>query len=119
MRLFKPEAISTGVVWVAALGVIINTILARLFYRQRHELDSKTAYQHFLIDARVSAGVVLAGILISYTHLYWLDPVISLGIMFEILFSNWRSLADSFKSVWCSVTTVVTSQLHLLTRPGK
>lgn len=113
--LFKSEMVFAGaVVWVAALGIVINGILAFLFFPQRHEPESKAAYVHFFNDASVSAGVVITGILIYYTHLYWLDPVISLGITFWILFSNRRLLLDSFKEIWCCVTSVIKSQLQNL-----
>jgi cobalt-zinc-cadmium efflux system protein len=97
-RLFRPEPVSGGVIaWVAALGIIINSVSAFLFFRQRHELNSKAAYLHLLADALVSLGVVIAGITISYTHLYWLDPAIGLVIMIVILVSTWGLLRDSFK----------------------
>jgi cobalt-zinc-cadmium efflux system protein len=97
-RLLKPEAVSGGMIaWVAALGIIINSISAFLFFRQKHELNSKAAYVHLLADALVSLGVVIAGIIISYTHLYWIDPAIGLLIMVVILVSTWGLLRDSFK----------------------
>jgi cobalt-zinc-cadmium efflux system protein len=97
-RLFRPEPVSGGVIaWVAALGIIINSVSAFLFFRQKHELNSKAAYLHLLADALVSLGVVIAGIAISYTHLYWLDPAIGLVIMIVILVSTWGLLRDSFK----------------------
>ena len=97
-RLFKPEVVSGGVIaWVAALGIIINSVSAFLFFRQKQELNSKAAYMHLLADALVSLGVVIAGIAISYTHLYWIDPAIGLLIMVVILISTWGLLKDSFK----------------------
>ena len=35
--------------------------------------------------------------IISYTHLYWLDPAIGLVIMVVILVSTWGLLRDSFR----------------------
>jgi cobalt-zinc-cadmium efflux system protein len=97
-RLFKPEPVAGGAIaWVAALGILVNSVSAFLFFRQRQELNSKAAYLHLLADALVSVGVVIAGIVISYTHLYWLDPAIGLVIMIVILVSTWGLLRDSFK----------------------
>jgi cobalt-zinc-cadmium efflux system protein len=48
-------------------------------------------------DALVSLGVVAAGIVMSYTAWYWLDPAIGLVIMIVILISTWGLLRDSFK----------------------
>lgn len=97
-RLFHPEEVEGGVIaWVAAAGIIINSVSALLFFRQKHELNSRAAYLHLLADALVSLGVVIAGIVISYTKLYWLDPAIGLAIMAVILISTWGLLRDSFK----------------------
>ena len=98
MRLFEPAVVDGGVIaWVAAIGIIINSISAYLFFRQKHELNSRAAYLHLLADALVSFGVVLGGIIISYTKLYWFDPAIGLLIMVVILVSTWGLLRDSFK----------------------
>jgi cobalt-zinc-cadmium efflux system protein len=97
-RLFKPEIVSgTTIAWIAALGIVINSVSAFLFFRQKHELNSKAAYLHLVADALVSLGVVIAGIVINYTHLYWIDPAIGLVIMVVILVSTWGLLRDSFK----------------------
>lgn len=50
-----------------------------------------------LADALVSVGVVVSGIVMSYTGWYWLDAAIGLGIMLVILISTWSLLKDSFK----------------------
>lgn len=97
-RLYHPETVSGNVIaWVAGIGIIINSVSAFLFFRQKHELNSRAAYLHLLTDALVSLGVVIAGIVISYTNLYWLDPAIGLLIMIVILVSTWGLLRDSFK----------------------
>ena len=97
-RLYHPQTVSGDVIaWVAGIGIIINSVSAFLFFRQKHELNSRAAYLHLLTDALVSLGVVVAGIAISYTHLYWLDPAIGLLIMIVILVSTWGLLRDSFK----------------------
>jgi cobalt-zinc-cadmium efflux system protein len=97
-RLLSPEPVSGGVIaWVAAIGIVVNGISAFLFFRQKHELNSKAAYLHLLADALVSFGVVIGGILISYTHLYWIDAAIGIIIMTVILISTWGLLRDSFK----------------------
>jgi cobalt-zinc-cadmium efflux system protein len=97
-RLFKPQRVEGNVIaWVAVVGIVINGLSAFLFFKQKHELNSRAAYLHLLADALVSLGVVIAGIAISYTNLYWLDPAIGLAIMIVILVSTWGLLRDSFK----------------------
>lgn len=98
IRLLYPEPVAGGIIaWVAAVGILVNSISAYLFFRQKHELNSRAAYLHLLTDALVSLGVVITGIIISYTNIYWLDPAISMAIMVVILISTWSLLRDSFK----------------------
>ena len=98
-RLFRPEKVQGSMIaWIAGLGIIVNSVSAFLFYRHKEkELNAKSAYLHLLADAFVSLGVVVAGIIMAYTHWYWLDPVIGLLIMVVILFSTWGLLRNSFK----------------------
>ena len=97
-RLFNPQVVSGDVIaWVAGVGILINGFSAFLFFRQKHELNSRAAYLHLLADALVSVGVVVAGIIISYTHLYWIDAALGIVIMIVILVSTWGLLKDSFK----------------------
>ena len=46
-------------------------------------------------DAAVSAGVVIAGLLILLTGLRWIDPVASLIINMVIVWGTWGLLRDS------------------------
>ena len=98
-RLFHPEVIKGDVIaWVAGLGIIVNSVSAWLFYKGKEkDLNVKSAYLHLLADALVSLGVVVAGIVMTYTHWYWLDPAIGLVIMIVILISTWSLLRDSFR----------------------
>jgi cobalt-zinc-cadmium efflux system protein len=97
-RISHPQPIEGGVVaWVAGLGIIINGVSAFLFFRDKNELNSHSAYLHLLSDALVSVGVVIAGIVIIYTHWYWLDTIVSVAVLIVILFSTWGLLTDSLR----------------------
>lgn len=97
LRLSKPETVGSGtIIWVAAIGIAINTATALMFMRGRKDdLNIRGAYLHMAADALVSAGVVLAGLGIIYTGWAWLDPVVSILIVCAILWSTWGLLADS------------------------
>jgi cobalt-zinc-cadmium efflux system protein len=98
-RLLHPAAIQgVMIAWIAGVGIIVNSVSAFLFYKGKEkDLNAKSAYLHLLTDALVSLGVVIAGIVMTYTKWYWLDPVIGLVIMIVILISTWGLLRDSFK----------------------
>jgi cobalt-zinc-cadmium efflux system protein len=98
-RLMSPEPLPGGTISiVAAIGIGINTITALLFLRGKdNDLNVRSAFLHLLSDAIVSAGLVIGGLIILYTHLYWIDPVLSLAVAVIILFSTWQLLRDSLR----------------------
>lgn len=84
------------IVVVALIGIFINGGTSLLFMRGIHEdLNIKGAFVHLAADALISAGVVVAGLLIWYTKQYWLDPAFSLVIVLIVLFGTWTLLRDS------------------------
>ena len=81
---------------VAGIGIFINTITALLFFKNREkDLNIKGAFLHLAADALVSLGVVAAGIIIGFTHWYWIDTAVSIAIVIVILVSTWGLLRDS------------------------
>jgi cobalt-zinc-cadmium efflux system protein len=96
-RLTNPAPVATmTVIWVALCGIVVNTVTALLFLRDReHDLNVKGAFLHMAADAAVSLGVVLAGVGMLYTGWTWLDPAMSLAIAAVIVGSTWGLLRDS------------------------
>jgi cobalt-zinc-cadmium efflux system protein len=97
LRLFNPEPVASGIVMVvAAIGIIVNGVTAALFASGRKgDLNIRGAFLHMLADAAVSAGVVVAGLVILYTGWLWLDPLASLVIVGVIVWGTWSLLRDS------------------------
>ena len=93
-RLIDPAPVSGGpVMIVAAIGIVINTITALMFMRGRHDdINIRGAYLHMAADAAVSAGVVVAGLLITLTGAQWIDPLTSLIIVGIIAVGTWGLL---------------------------
>ena len=98
-RLIEPQPVAGGtVVAVALVGIAINTATALLFMRGRHsDINIRGAFLHMAGDAAVSAGVVIAGLLIQRTGALWIDPVTSLLIVGVIAGSTWGLFKDSLK----------------------
>ena len=98
IRRFNEPAQVAGetVIWVALIGIIINTATAMLFMSGRKDdLNIRGAYLHMVADAAVSAGVVIAGLAIMYSGKQWIDPVVSLIIVAVIFFGTWSLLRES------------------------
>lgn len=98
-RFAEPAPVAGGTVMVvAAIGIAINGITALLFARGReHDINLRAAFVHMAADAAVSAGVVLAGLLVLLTGWRWIDPAASLAIVAVIAISSWRLLVDSVR----------------------
>jgi cobalt-zinc-cadmium efflux system protein len=96
-RLVAPEPVAgKTVIVVATIGIFVNGITAWLFASgKKADLNIRGAYLHMAADAAVSAGVVLAGLLILFTGWSWLDPITSLLIVSVIVWSTWGLLRDS------------------------
>ena len=85
------------IIFVALVGVVINTATALLFLSGRNsDLNIRGAFLHMVADAGVSAGVVIAGVAILMTGRLWIDPAVSLVISVVILFGTWGLFQDAF-----------------------
>jgi cobalt-zinc-cadmium efflux system protein len=99
IRRFGDKSAVAGwtVIWVAAIGVIVNLGTALLFQAGRdRDLNIRGAFLHMAADTAVSFGVVIAGAIILFTGWHWLDPAVSLLINAIIVYGTWGLLRDSF-----------------------
>ena len=96
-KLFDPPEIAgTTLLIVASVGIVINTVTALLFIKgQKDDLNIKGAFLHMAADAAVSAGVVVAAILINITGYNWIDPVTSFIILIVIVYGTWQLFIDA------------------------
>ena len=92
------EVASTTVIIVASLGIVINFGTAMLFIRgQKDDINIRGAFLHMMADAGVSAGVVAGGIVIYFSGLNWIDPLLSLLIVCLIFWSTWGLLSEAVR----------------------
>ena len=111
-KLNNPAVVPGGAIaWVAGVGVLINAFTAFLFMKDKEkDLNVKGAYLHMAADALVSVGVLVAGIDISRTGWYIIDPIIGLIVAVVILISTWNLLHDSLRLTLDGVPTSIDSQ---------
>lgn len=122
-RLIDPQPVVAGIVMgVAALGILVNGATAMLFASGRKgDLNVHAAFMHMLADAGVSAGVVVAGLVISLTGWLWVDPVVSLAVNAVIVFATWGILRQSAAMAVAGVPRSVdlaAVKRHLAELPG-
>ncbi len=93
-----PEVMGKAIIITALIGVLINSLSAFLFFEgQKDDINIKGAFLHLLLDAVVSVGVVISGVIIYYTNWNIIDPIVSFIIAAIILVSTWHLLTESIK----------------------
>lgn len=98
-RMIHPEPVVGGAIaWTAGVGVVINGFTAWLFVKDKdRDLNVKGAYLHMAADALVSVGVLVSGLVISWTGWTVVDPIVGLAVAGVIVASVWSLTRDSLR----------------------
>ncbi|MGO9418999.1 cation diffusion facilitator family transporter [Roseiarcus sp.] len=123
LRLANPAPVAGKIVMVvAAIGIVVNGVTAWLFASgQKDDINLRGAFLHMASDALVSAGVVVAGLVILATGWLGLDPLTSLAVNLVIVWGTWGLLRDSLGMSMAAVPAGVDPQKvreFLAARPG-
>ena len=96
-RFRNPEPIATtGMLIVAAVGLVTNGIAMIVLHGGRHEsLNLKGAYLEVWSDFLSSVGVLLGAALIRWTGALWIDTVIAVMISLWVLPRGWTLLKSA------------------------
>ena len=96
-RMADPAPVAgTTMMVVAGLGIAVNALSALLFAKgAKSDLNLRAAFVHLMADALVSVGVVIAGLVITWTGWALVDPLASLAITAVIAWSSWGLLRDA------------------------
>jgi cobalt-zinc-cadmium efflux system protein len=96
-RLLFPGQIHARVmIWVAALGVLLNGAIAWMIYRSSRDLNMRSVFLHEIGDTLSTAAVIGGGIAILATGYVWIDSALSFGIGALILWSAFGIVRESF-----------------------
>ncbi|MCU6339365.1 cation diffusion facilitator family transporter, partial [Enterobacter quasiroggenkampii] len=83
-RMVHPQDVDLRLMLIiATIGLIVNIVLTLVLSHSTKEEDNlnvKSALWHFIGDLLSSVGVIISAILIYFTGLYVLDPLISMVI---------------------------------------
>lgn len=95
-RLLTPRDVDYGLMAaVAAGGLVVNLIAARILHGHHHGLNVRAAYLHVLGDLLGSVGALVAAGLIATFGWVWADPIASVLICIIILVSATRLVLKS------------------------
>jgi len=97
LRIIQPQTIDVlNMFIVATLGLIVNLVSAAILWKVRTvDLNIKSAYFHLLTDTISSVAIVIGAVVISYSDLWVLDPILSVLICVMILIWAKNLLVDS------------------------
>ena len=94
-RLLEPEEVhSPGMIGLAILGVAVNG-LAVYRLRSSESLNQRVVALHLMEDALGWVAVLIGSVVIYFTGIYWIDPILSLLITAYILFNAVRNLISA------------------------
>lgn len=98
-RMVHPAPVEGGAIaWTAGIGVVINGFTAWLFLKDKdRDLNVRGAYLHMAADALVSVGVLVSGLVISWTGWTIVDPIVGLVVAGVIVASVWSLTRDSLR----------------------
>ncbi len=96
-RLFTPTRIATSeMLVVAVIGLVVNIATAIILMGVgKHDLNVRSAFLHMLGDTLSSVAIVIGGVVIVFTGLYVIDPILSIIIATVILLWAVKLFRDS------------------------
>jgi cobalt-zinc-cadmium efflux system protein len=95
-RLRAPVDVHAGTMMiVAAVGVVMNGIIAGMLWSSSRDVNIRSAFIHQLGDTLSTAAVIVGGFAISLTGQTWIDPVLSIGIAAIILWSSFGIIHET------------------------
>lgn len=91
-----PEIYSMGMLVIALLGLVINIIAMKLLSQGKEgSLNLKSAYLEVWSDMLSSLGVIIAALIIYYTHITWIDSLVAVLIGLWVLPRTWVLLKEA------------------------
>ena len=95
-RLSNPVTVQPRLMMiVAAAGVVMNGVIAAFLFKGSSDINIRSTFIHMLGDTLSTAAVIVGGAAILFTHLNWIDPVLSLLIAALILWSSVSIVRES------------------------
>jgi len=103
-RLLQPEAVDAqGMLYLAILGVLMNGAAVFRLKKGKSSLNQRAVMLHLLEDVLGWTAVLVGSVVMLFTDLPVIDPILSLGIAAFILWNTVRNL-KSVLSVFLQAT---------------
>lgn len=96
-RLLNPGTIDIPTMITAAIfGLVVNIATGIILFKGDQEnVNIRSAFFHMLADTLSSVAIIIGGVIVYYTQLYWIDTVLALWVAIVIARWSWGLLRDS------------------------
>ncbi len=95
-RLGNPHPVEGGIVAaVAFVGILVNGSIAIVLSKHRKDLNMRSAFIDMAFDALSSLGAVIAGLIILFSGITWIDSVVGLVIAALLVFNTLKILREA------------------------
>lgn len=96
LRIVRPERVATGAMMlVGIVALVVNGGTAVALARERHDLNLRAVFVHYLGDALSNLGIVAGAWIIRETEQPFIDPLLAFLIAGMILWSAVGIIVDS------------------------
>jgi len=104
-RLFHPGVIKAPhMIFAATVALLGNGLATYVLERDaRRNLNLKSAWLHSLHDALFSLGVMVGAVMIHFSGLYIIDPVISIALAVFIIYEAYKLIIEAVNILMDSV----------------
>ena len=120
-RIINPVDINyNGMITFAVVGVVVN-FLAAYFTKDGHSLNQKSVNLHMLEDVLGWAVVLIGAIIMRFTDIRIIDPILSILValfIFKNAVSNFKSILDLFLEKTPNGISISELKEHLLKIEG-
>jgi cobalt-zinc-cadmium efflux system protein len=97
-RLGNPREIAGGTVMVvAAIGLVVNILVAWMLSKDRDSINTRAALVHVLGDLLGSVAAITSGVVIYFSGWTPIDPLLSLFVCLLILRSTFSLFKSTFR----------------------
>ena len=100
VRIIFPKPVESGLMLViATIGLIVNIVLTIILVRSlksENNINIQSALWHFMGDLLNSIGVIVAVVLIYFTGIQLIDPILSMVIALVILRGGYKIMHNAW-----------------------
>lgn len=112
MRIVYPQHVESNLmIVIATIGLVVNIILTIILMRSlkaENNINIQSALWHFMGDLLNSVGVIVAVLLIHFTGIQLIDPILSMIISIVIFRGGYKIM----KNAWMVLMEAVPEELN-------